>query len=315
MQSAVLKSSPEDFFVREILNQTPEGAGEHLWATVRKTGQNTHDIAKALARWAGQPVSAIGYAGLKDKFAVTIQTFSIPGNRLVSAEALSAETGLEVLQAQQHGTKIRKGELAGNYFEIILREVKADKEVLDSRMTELSERGFPNYFGLQRFGRDGNNLQQARLLFKKRIRPNKFLRGMYLSAARSYLFNDTLSRRVISGCWDVILPGDILVESGCPGHPTPSGPLWGQGDPDTTEVALEYESHLTDQFPLFTNGLKRAGLRQDRRSLVGVPSELAWEWADGETLRLTFSLSAGGYATALLAELGDVTHSTVPRGG
>lgn len=338
---ARLRATPEDFVVAEIDAFVPSGAGEHLLLTIEKRGMNTAFAAKRIAQWAGVAESAIGYAGLKDRHALTRQRFSVwlpkkvaPDVATLGVDPDSAERGerLVVLDAQWHSRKLPRGALAGNRFELTLREVAGDVDAIDARLRAIAERGVPNAFGEQRFGRGGDNVAKALAMFGGR-RVAREERTHLLSAARSELFNRVLVRRVADGSWDRGLDGEVwaldgsrsvfgpepwsdaLAERLARFDIHPSGPLWGRGALRTQGAALALEeATLADDTALALRaGLERAGLDQERRALRLQPDALAWTWPEPGVLTLAFGLPPGTYATTVLAELGELD-GTVPGG-
>lgn len=321
---ARMRSVPEDFIVEEIDAFPPSGAGEHLLLTVRKRGMNTGFAAKTIAQWAGVAESAIGYAGMKDRHALTTQRFSVWLPKKTAPEVASLHgDDLEPLEAHWHSRKLPRGAHAGNRFVLTLREVEGEREAIEARLAAIAARGVPNYFGEQRFGR-GDNIGKALVMFAGR-RMGRDERGFLLSAARAELFNRALSARVADGRWDAPCAGEVWMLDGSRSvfgpepwsealaerlarfdiHP--SGPLWGRGELRSTDESLAIElAALADETALaLRNGLERAGLQQERRALRLQAQGLAWEWPDARTLRLRFALPPGGYATAVLRELGD----------
>lgn len=320
---ARIRSRPEDFIVQERSAADPDGQGEHVWVLLEKTGCNTEHAARCLARAAGVPRSAVGYAGLKDRHAVTTQWFSVqlPGK---DAPDWSAHLGAEfrVLRSERHSRKLKTGYLLGNRFRLALRDCRGDLAGLEQRLERIRSHGVPNYFGPQRFGRDGANLDRARAMFegRQRVRDRK-LSGLYLSAARSELFNRVLARRVAQGTWCRALPGDVMILDGSRSHflaetvdaaleerlrigdVHPSGPLWGKGELATGGDVAALEQAVADGEPVFAEGLAAAGLKQERRALRMRVNGLSHAWFDAQTLVLEFELPPGGYATMVLAEI------------
>ncbi|WP_147652823.1 tRNA pseudouridine(13) synthase TruD [Vulcaniibacterium gelatinicum] len=324
--AADIRTVPEDFLVEELPGFEPSGAGEHLLLTVEKRGMNTAFAAQRIARWAGIPEHGVGYAGLKDRHAVTRQRFSVhlPGRAEPDLAALEAE-GLRVLAAARHARKLPRGALAGNRFVLVLRNVQGERAAIEARLRAIAARGVPNYFGEQRFGREGGNVGKALAMFAgRRVRREE--RALLLSAARSALFNRVLAARVADGSWDRGLDGEVWMLEGSHSvfgpepwsealaarltawdiHPT--GPLWGAGELRTGGAARAVEeATLADADMLALRaGLEAAGLRQERRALRVRPAELRAEWPQDGMLRLAFALPAGCYATAVLAELGPI---------
>ena len=325
--AANIRTTPEDFFVEEIPSFEPTGEGEHFLLTLEKRGLNTAAVAKQLAGWAGLPEMAIGYAGMKDRHAVTRQRFSVHLPRRVAPDVATLESGqLHVIEHAWHNRKLPRGALAGNRFVLVLREVQGEREAIDARLAQIAARGLPNWFGDQRFGREGGNVAAALSMFEgRRVRRDQ--RSILLSAARSALFNQVLAARVQDGSWDAALEGEVWVLSGSRSvfgpepwsevlverlaafdiHP--SGPLWGAGELRSAgDCAARELSALSDtQAIALRAGLEKAELKQERRALRLLAEDLQWEWLDDATLRLDFSLPPGSYATALLQELGQVT--------
>jgi tRNA pseudouridine13 synthase len=289
---------------------------------VRTRGCTTEQGARPGARAAGIAPRLVGFAGLKDKRAVTVQWFSLhlPGRADPEWHGLPA--GIEVLAAVRHGRKLQRGALRGNRFEIVLHECAGDREAFQARVADIRRHGVPNYFGEQRFGRDGGNLTQARAMFAggAAVRdPHR--RGIYLSAARAVLFNEVLAERVRAGDWQTALPGEACMLAGSnsffviddvdetirqrlAAHDIhPSGSLWGTGELPTRAAARALEQRVVAAGADLAAGLERAGLRQERRALRVIPADLEAEAVDAATWRLRFSLPAGSYATAVLREL------------
>lgn len=326
---ATIRSTPEDFVVEEILGFEPSGQGEHLFLEIEKRGANTVWVAQQLARWAGVPEHAVGYAGLKDRHAVTRQAFTVhlPGREAPALETLAIE-GVRALDARRHARKLPRGALRGNRFRLILRELRGEPGEIARRLEQIAARGIPNRFGDQRFGRAGGNLAAAREMLAGRRVPRE-KRSILLSAARSELFNRILDARIRQDAWDRALPGEILMLDGSHSvfgpetdvdplagrlsafdiHPT--GALWGAGEPRCTDAARAVEDAVAAADPELAQGLERAGLRQERRALR-VPVR-GLEWRMGEALlELAFELPAGSYATALLDVLGPVRDGSQP---
>ena len=325
--SARMRSTPEDFVVTEINAFDATGSGEHLLLTVEKRGMNTAFAASRIAQWADVPEMAIGYAGLKDRHAVTRQRFSVHLPRRVAPDIGALESPeLRVREHTWHAKKLPRGALAGNRFELVLRDVDGDRSAIAARLAAIASRGVPNYFGEQRFGRGGDNVANALQMFAGRRRGRE-QRTMLLSAARSDLFNRVLAMRVEGACWDVGLDGEVWMLDGTRSvfgpepettelharlqafdvHPT--GPLWGRGTLRSTgdALALETAALADGDGPALRAGLEAAGLKQERRATRLRPGALRWNWQEDAALRLAFDLPAGCYATTVLHALGDVS--------
>lgn len=317
---ARLKATPEDFVVEEELGFEPSGDGPHHFLFVEKTGCNTAWVAGRLAHHAGVRSRDVGYAGLKDRHARTRQWFSVPLRDAAPTDwgGFEAE-GVRLLTVTRNRRKLRRGALQGNRFELRLRDLRADRETLEAGLRRLGTTGAPNYFGAQRFGRGGGNLELARRLFDGE-RLGRREREFALSAARAWLFNEVLARRVRDGSWDRALDGEVLILDGrgsvfpadvidetlaarvAAGELHPTGPLWGRAGPRPGGAAATAEQAVVAEWDRFATGLEAAGLEMARRSLRLVPRALEWHW-EGDECRLGFSLPAGEYATTLVQEV------------
>jgi tRNA pseudouridine13 synthase len=298
--SATLKVHNEDFVVTELPLQLPSGAGEHIWVDVEKNGANTVYVAQQLALAAGVNEWDVGYAGLKDRYAITRQWFSIylPKGDTPDLTQLQ-HPEFKVLSQSRHVKKLRPGDLQGNRFRIVLREVSGDRAAVETNLQAVAAQGVPNYFGAQRFGHDGGNVEQGRAMLAREIRVrNPKKKGIYLSAVRSFVFNEVLALRIQQGRWGQTLPGDVMTDAG-----QPTGPLWGRGRVSTTDDAQALENGVAERHATLCSGMEYAGLDQERRALVAKPADMSWEWPQADQLVITFSLPAGTYATTVLGEI------------
>ncbi|MGY6277943.1 tRNA pseudouridine(13) synthase TruD [Methylomonas sp. MgM2] len=319
--SGEIKTEPDDFVVEEVLPFAPEGSGEHVFLQIEKTGENTEYIARLLARHAGVRQRDVGFAGLKDRHGRTQQWFSVWLPGLVDPDwSLLENPGLKILAAVRHARKLKRGVLAGNRFRIRIRNWQGDSAACERQLQAIKNNGFPNYFGEQRFGHHGRNVENAVAMFQgARVRREQ--RAIYLSAARSYLFNSILAERVKSQTWNQAIPGDLMqlnnshsffqaqtvdtalntrVETGDV-HPT--GALFGKGKLPADTKALTMEQRIIAHYSELTDGLLKSELEADRRALRVMPQHLAWQFGNDQTLSLSFTLPAGSYATALLREI------------
>jgi tRNA pseudouridine13 synthase len=317
----VLRQQPEDFVVEEDLGFAPAGTGEHLLLKVRKRNANTQWVARELARIAGCRPGDIGYAGLKDRRAIAVQWFSVPRPRAAVNWQEIRGADFEVLEAHAHARKLPRGALAGNLFAIRIRVREVDgarlAALIAPRLALIARLGVPNYFGPQRFGRDGGNLAFTGVP-PRRLRPHE--RGFALSAARSLIFNAVLAERVLAGSWGELSVGDLAnldsrgslfaVDALDPDlagrcerleiHPT--GPLWGDGAPATRAAVLELESRVAGRFAAECAQCVAGGLQQQRRSLRLRVQQLHC-LAEAQAVVLRFRLGRGCFATAVLREL------------
>ena len=329
--SAVIRTVPEDFVVTEVLGYEPTGEGEHAFLVVRKRNSNSEWVARQIAKLVGVKRMDVGFAGMKDRRAVTTQAFTVkvtgrdePDWSLLNSDDDGEQ--IEVVSVAQHQRKLKRGDLAGNHFVITLRQIEGEQAEIEQRLEQIRERGFPNYFGEQRFGFDGNNLQQAAKMFRREIKvKDRSKRGIYLSAVRSYLFNRLLMLRVEADNWDRVIDGDWVWTEEDPrgftfdrsntqhnelfeqGKLLSAGPLWGDGRPLTQGDAYQFEQKIAEQESLWIEGLRAARMDQSRRSLRVGLDDLQWKWDGIDRLTLEFTLPAGSYATSLLREFCNTT--------
>ncbi|MFT5693292.1 MAG: tRNA pseudouridine13 synthase [Oceanicoccus sp.] len=329
-----LRERPEYFQVEEILGFEPAGEGEHIFLFIEKTTLNTQQVANKLADLAEVPLRQVSYAGMKDRNAITRQWFSVhlPGNSEIDFSSINNDQ-LTVLKQKRHLRKLRRGVHQGNKFDITLSNIKnvvpgrhaaesfekAHQVEFEQRVSALSSLGFPNYFGEQRFGRNGSNIEQVEKWFMGSFKPKKHQRGLYLSSARSFLFNQVLAERVRENSWNQTTSGELLMLNGTQsvfpqgqddlearirsGDIHPTGPMYGKSGklmPEEEVGALE--SRLLSEYGSLTRGLELHGLKAERRALRVIPADLKHIWAD-DRVSLTFSLPRGCYATALVREL------------
>jgi len=317
--SARLRHEPGDFRVDEVLGFEPSGDGQHDFLRIEKTLLDTDRVARIIARFAGVPRRAVSYSGLKDRRAITRQWFSVevPARDRPDWRALDAD-GLVVLEVAQNRRKLRRGAHRENAFELVLRDVDDPEGNLPAALETVLRRGFPNYFGEQRFGRGGGNIPLAQAMFGGR-RLRRAERSIAISAARSLIFNDILSSRVADGSWDRVVAGDVANLDGSGSlfdvdgvddklrercrrfdiHPT--GSLWGRGAPGTGGRVGEQELLAAERYPGLKAGLERTA-DEGRRALRARAVGFTWEWT-GRDLRLCFRLTRGAYATSLVREL------------
>ncbi len=321
LPAAVLKSTPADFCVEELLSFVPSGSGPHWLLRVEKTAANTRWVAAALARLARVAVHEVGYAGLKDRHAITVQWFSVPA--LETAEDFWASVqgaDFRVLEVMRNDRKLRRGALSGNRFRIRLCDAHWSREQLELKLAALRACGVPNYFGPQRFGREGGNLVRVAAWLDGHAPRGRGGRGFCLSAARSLIFNALLARRVAAGDWSQLSPGDLANLDGSGSHfrvtevdeglqarlaafdVHPSGPLWGRGAPQTSGESLRHETAVAQEFAEVAALLEAEGLTQERRALRCAVRDLAVE-AGKDTVTFSFRLGRGQFATSVLREV------------
>lgn len=324
LAAAQLRTHPEDFRVEEQLSFEPSDAGPHWLLRVEKRAANTRWVALAIARLAQVQAHDVGYAGLKDRHAVTVQWFSVPVLD-TSADFWReiATQEFRVLEVRGNSRKLKRGALTGNRFRIRLRNVTWSRDELELKVAALRAHGVPNYFGPQRFGRNGQNLDRAATWIDRQQAPRgRTERGFALSAARSLLFNASLGARVETGDWAQLLPGDVAGLDGSGSHFAvaevdgtllqrvgafdihPTGPLWGTGELPSQGAVREHELTVASEFPEVAQLLESEGLTQERRALRCAVRDLEVEFeATAATVTVAFMLGRGQFATAVLREI------------
>lgn len=330
--SAVLKALPEHFRVTEVLDIALSGEGEHLWLLIEKRNLNTEEVAKSLARLAGLKIRDVSYAGLKDRKAVTRQWFSLqlPGRADPDFSSLWG-ANLQCIESRRHSRKLQRGAHSANHFVIHLTHLQADRVLLESRLQQLAAQGVPNYFGPQRFGYAGGNVQDARTWAERgALPPARGTRSRLLSTARSLLFNRVLAQRVADGSWNSVLAGDCLAFTHSRSqfsadrlakddprlaaldiHPT--GPLWGVGESAVSAATADLEQAVAAAEPQLVGWLLAAEVEQARRILRLPIGALTWHYPSPDSLVVEFTLPTGCFATAVLRELVALTDE--PGGG
>ena len=191
------KQSPRDFVVEEIPLYTFSGEGEHLILLVRKKNLATTEMIGHIARYLGIKNKEIGYAGLKDKHAMTKQYISLHKKHEESLEGFNHE-GIKIISKTYHNNKLRIGHLQGNRFYIKVKKVNPTSAAkIDEALKNIAEVGMPNFFGYQRFGNDGNNHILGEKLAKGEAKErNPRVKRLLINAYQSHLFNLWLSRRL-----------------------------------------------------------------------------------------------------------------------
>lgn len=332
--TAILRASPGDFFVEEQLGFEPGGSGEHCWLWIEKQNLNTVDAAQRLAKFAGVGEREIYYAGLKDKIAVTRQWFSLHLlNREVDWSQWS-DPNLRLLTVTRHDRKLRRGTHRGNRFVLVLRDVRGDVDAFESRLEKIASEGVPNYFGEQRFGREGRNIDNARRWIAAGMpRRQRDQISMWLSSLRSLLFNQVLAARVAAGNWSDAQSGEVFMLDG-------NNSVFCQPTDNTLRARLrEGDIHLTGPLPGRASrvvasddvagleavalaphaddiaALDKAGLAAERRSLRLRVPDLRGERLEADVWQLSFTLPRGCFATSVVRELATTAIPQSPSAG
>ena len=319
------KVEPDDFVVEELPAYEPSGRGEHAWLWIEKRSVSTLDLVDAVGKALGVDPRGVGIAGLKDARAVSRQWLSVAGVADAQVAGLAGE-GWRVLAHSRHGNKLKMGHLRGNRFVVTLRGTgPGDLALVQQNLAELQQRGVPNYFGEQRFGKRGSNLQKGLAILRGEARraartvPRRVF-GLLVSAVQSEVFNRVVIERLQT--LDVLLPGDLAylhrngacfpVADAAAEQPraaafelSPTGPMPGPkmtapaGEPLAIEQrALAAMDLLPAQFAALPFGMARG----ERRPLR-VPLHDAEARAHTAGLELRFSLPRGSFATSVLREL------------
>ncbi len=321
--AGVLRVESEDFYVEEQLGFSPSGEGEHVFLWLEKKNTNTQFAAKQIAKLANVAEKYVSYSGMKDRRAVTRQWFSVhlPGKERPDWQQLD-DDNISVLQCVRHQRKLRRGVHRGNFFRITAKNIQGDTNGLAKKIEQIKIQGVPNYFGEQRFGIQGRNLDQAIKWFSREIKPRRQQQGIYLSAARAFLFNQIIAQRVIDNTWLQVLPGELLMLAGtnsifenieedneilqqriAEGDIHTTGLLFGRSKQQHQHSVLsKLEDQVLERHPQLVSGLEQAGLKAERRALRVIPENLRYDLGE-DTVEITFSLPSGCFATAVMREL------------
>lgn len=329
------KAQPDYFEVIEELGfePIPDEKGQHHWLQVRKTELTTEQVAKFIAQAVDVPVREVGYSGLKDKFAVTEQWFSVQlpalnqpdwtsifATDLTTISPRYAGGQVKLLNAVRSSKKLRRGVHKSNRFRIRLTAVN-DVAELCQRFVAIAN-WVPNYYGEQRFGFGQGNIQQAEAMFAGKRIKDRNLRSILLSSVRSWLFNHYLERRLQQHGTD-LMAGDVFLLTGsqsfftatdcdeeiharfASGDIMVSGPLLGDGESAAQNEALALETEISTQFASLHAGLVASRVKPDRRSLWLRLQQPECQLLNEHEVELCFSLPSGSFATSVLHELGD----------
>lgn len=322
----VLRVALEDFLVDEQAAYEPSGDGEHLYVRFEKRDLTTPEAMRRLARALGTDPRGAGYAGLKDRRAVTRQWASFAVKDDTAARAIGDTLdGIRVLEVRRHGNKLRTGHLRGNRFELRLREVPVGREAeVAAVLARLAAEGVPNFYGEQRFGRSAQNVAEARRWIVAGERPPRdhFRRKLLVSSLQSELFNDVLAARLDEGLFAQAIDGDLLRKEDSGGlfttddladasrrvasfEVSPTGPMFG-----AKMRWPEREARAREERALAAAGLTDRHLADfvrdgegTRRPLRVRPTDVAVETESPGVVALRFTLPKGAYATVVLREV------------
>ena len=321
---AVIRAQPEDFIVHEQLGFELSGEGEHVFLHLEKRQLNTLELQERVSRLSGVALRDIGFSGMKDRNAVTRQWLSVgmAGKPVPDWQALEQHADVRVLAVARHSRKLKRGVHRANRFTLRLTGLQGDRTDLDSRLRRVAVDGVPNYFGEQRFGRQGQTLQQARKWMDSgRRKLSRSKRSLFLSALRSFVFNELLAFRVRQQTWGLVGDGDVCMLQGsrsrfrCAtsdeeirlrcgrGDIHPGLPLWGDGPPEASPELVEQQLAQLAGSAGICKFLECEGLELSYRAARLMADDFCWQFCDDGSLQLEFELGPGGYATAVLAEL------------
>ena len=322
-----IRARPEDFVVEEVPLYEPSGYGSHLYVNLTKREQTTRDVQVKLAELFKLRPKNIGTAGLKDKHAVTTQTFSIlfESNNVGSNEAMKrieSKMDVNVNWAKFHSNKVRAGHLIGNRFKITITELRMPNGRALERSRRIAEmihqRGMPNYYGEQRTGRSGRNVHEGWEILMGRKRPkDRWLSKLLVAGYQSYLCNRYLAERVRRGLFGRVLLGDIAKKHDTGGIFWVNDPVAEQARFDAKKISFTapiygfkmsrplaepgaIEEEILEESGVSMDTFKRAKLTGTRRFGRLVPRIEVSEVPRG--VQLSFMLHKGGYATSLLRE-------------
>ncbi len=316
-----IKAQNDHFQVEEILPYSPCGKGEHLYVTVKRSGWNTLEVARSLAGAAGIPTSQVGFGGRKDKNALVVQTFSLcldQTSATLSLEKQLSRLPFEIIAINRHTNKIKIGHVAANRFKILLSQVEPQSIGPALRIAAtLTGKGIANYYGPQRFGRGGANIQRALhlALVDSRIRrPDRFM----VSVFQALLFNTYLNTRFQQGLAFTMLEGDIAKKTDTGGiflvddqneanqrfndhRIVYTGPIYGHKMLAARKTAGALEQQVLASTGLAPERLKHIRARGSRRPAILFLEKIKIEPAPNG-LWFEFTLPSGAYATVIMRE-------------
>lgn len=332
--SATCKATCEDFVVEEVPTYTPTGDGEHLFLWLQKRDVSAGELQQILCRELKIHDRDLGIAGQKDKKALTFQWVSVPATCESRVEVFQHDR-IQIHQTARHSNKLRTGHLIGNRFQIVLRatgpqatepQATETERLVRQRLEKLAESGFPNYFGDQRFGRDGATLLAGTDFLtasnsqRKKRRLSRFQRKMFVSAVQSAIFNQVVNARVKAGTVGAPVDGDVVCRQGGirpflfsnrnsdeQERLIPMGPLFGPKMMQAEGEILESEQQVLSEMGLHPDHFDSVKLTPGaRRPMLAWPENCEISLTDEGHLKLQFELKAGTYATVLLREIVDL---------
>jgi len=313
--------SKEDFIVDEVALGEFKGKGNYLILHVKKQELTTWDMVAIFAEYLAIPAQKIGYAGLKDKHATTTQYISVDASHEKLLKKFHHKQ-IKILSSKRHSHGIRMGDLKGNRFSINLHFVdNIDSGRIEKVARKIAKNGLPNYFGYQRFGRDGDSIQQAKDMIKGDVFiEDTKIKNFLISIYQSTFFNDWLRERVNHSVKNnndkfMLLEGDVYIDSkGKYSTPkiiptrefeakklVPTGLLCGRDVFRARDAAQKIEKDFDDEF------LQEKGYR--REALI-YPQDIVCNYVRKQTmLNISFTLPKGSYATVFLESIANKNYT------
>ncbi|MEM7435908.1 MAG: tRNA pseudouridine(13) synthase TruD [Myxococcota bacterium] len=325
--SAAFREEVDDFIVDEVPAYRPSGEGDHVFCHLEKRDLTTRNALRQICDAIGADLDSAGWAGLKDRRAVTRQWVSLHGAEPERLAGLELD-GIKILEVSRHGHKLRTGHLRGNRFRVRLRQIDA-AGIARARqvLTQIEREGLPNYYGEQRFGRQGANADRAAQWVRGQARPPRqaFNRKLEMSAFQSALFNRYVADRVARQETGRVFAGEVVKRHDTGGvfvvgdlpeeaeevqtradqfEVSATGPIFGTKMRWPEGSAREREEALLRSAELGPDDLRKwKRLAPGTRRFVRVPvPEIGVKECD-DALDLDFTLPAGSYATILVREI------------
>lgn len=320
-----IKDTPEDFEVEEIPAYFPSGEGDHLFLWIEKRNLTSDDLISRISGALSLPLGEIGYAGKKDRNAVTRQFISIP-RKAESRLGILEDPDFKIHSCKPHFNKLVVGHTRGNRFQIKIRGISEGSEERIRQIAErIQSRGFANFYGPQRFGSRGDTAdigfkilkgETAGLAKHWRSRGGK---KFAMSAAQSFLYNRYLLRRLIEAGSEMLWLGDVVFKASggifkvndlaaerkrfMNNELTPAGPIFGKKYYASSDEAADFEEKILAEAGIEQSVFSSFGklMMGTRRANICRPESFSCS-IEADTLNLSFTLPSGSYATVLLAE-------------
>ncbi len=319
-----IRQKSSHFVVEEISLYEPSGEGIHLYMNITKENITTRDVQLKLAELFNLDPSEVGKAGLKDKYAIATQTFSVvfDGEQPEPEDVIrivEAELSVKVNWAKYHGNKLRAGHLEGNRFTVTVTDVTDEALENAKKISEqIHKIGIPNYYGVQRTGKEGENIIQGWLILKNKKRlGDRWLRKYLLSSYQSYLCNRYLAERVEQSKFSTLIHGDLAKKHDTGGvfivedleteqrrfndkEISFTAPMYGYKMRQSQYEATELENKILDSVAITEKDFRKHHVKGTRRLGRILPKISLNENPEG--LEISFTLPKGSFATTVLRE-------------